>query len=409
MTTPTMKVVFPAPPPTTNELTPLQRTQLVRKTKKIEQLLGTTPHLIDMSIKPPGPIRISLPYDTSRRRLTKTRRASIDSTTSSSSSGSLSSPVQRSSSVSSSISPRRVKTDSPSSRCSTPTITSIGSNERWPSNGKTPMLRLAMESLTLETIQASPLPTVPHSHMPPKLHNSPRNSLVLDSATFIIPTQNSLRKKKMDRLRKKLGSDVPFDLVFPKDSDTDEASENSPPPSRIKSTRVNRDKECPPLPAPVPRARKSKAPRISNTRDSIVDAASIHRAKRQPQRRPRPPSGTKNFKRVNQRLSLIIESPDEHGAGCTEEFGLHVSRIASNEFDDADVLSEWFGTEIKLWSTRKGYEGWNNSTTAPAVSANATLELPFGSRGTVERKKRPSSYRKPPPPLPVVVASNDRL
>jgi len=44
------KVVFPAPPPTTNELTPQQRAQLIRQAKKIEQLLGSTPYLVDTSV-----------------------------------------------------------------------------------------------------------------------------------------------------------------------------------------------------------------------------------------------------------------------------------------------------------------------------------------------------------------------
>ncbi len=39
--------VFPVPPPTNNDLTLLQRTRLLRKAKKIEQLLGITPHLVE--------------------------------------------------------------------------------------------------------------------------------------------------------------------------------------------------------------------------------------------------------------------------------------------------------------------------------------------------------------------------
>jgi len=48
------KVVFPAPPPTTNELTPQQRAQLIRQAKKIEQLLGSTPYLVDTSVVSTG-------------------------------------------------------------------------------------------------------------------------------------------------------------------------------------------------------------------------------------------------------------------------------------------------------------------------------------------------------------------
>jgi len=48
------KVVFPAPPLTTNKLTAQQRTQLVRKARKIEQLLGSTPRLVDTSVRTLG-------------------------------------------------------------------------------------------------------------------------------------------------------------------------------------------------------------------------------------------------------------------------------------------------------------------------------------------------------------------
>ncbi|PFH49713.1 hypothetical protein AMATHDRAFT_62559 [Amanita thiersii Skay4041] len=43
------KVYFPPPPPTTNTLTPRQRAHLRRSTKKLTQILGVTPHLVDMN------------------------------------------------------------------------------------------------------------------------------------------------------------------------------------------------------------------------------------------------------------------------------------------------------------------------------------------------------------------------
>jgi hypothetical protein len=44
------KVVFPPPPPTTNSLTAPQRAQLLRKTRKLEKILGTAPHLVDTTV-----------------------------------------------------------------------------------------------------------------------------------------------------------------------------------------------------------------------------------------------------------------------------------------------------------------------------------------------------------------------
>ncbi|TFY51684.1 hypothetical protein EVJ58_g10438 [Rhodofomes roseus] len=40
-------VRFPPPPPTSNNLTPKQRTQLMRSSKKLSQVLGSTPHVLD--------------------------------------------------------------------------------------------------------------------------------------------------------------------------------------------------------------------------------------------------------------------------------------------------------------------------------------------------------------------------
>lgn len=47
-----MKVVFPMPPPTTNDLSSHQRTQLRRKAMKLEQIFGATPRLLDNTSEP---------------------------------------------------------------------------------------------------------------------------------------------------------------------------------------------------------------------------------------------------------------------------------------------------------------------------------------------------------------------
>ena len=86
-------------------------------------------------------------------------------------------------------------------------------------------------------------------------------------------------------------------------------------------------------------------------------------------------SASADFHRVSKRLSFIIENPDEHKAGTLSEYGLQVTRVSSD--DGVDVISEWFGANMNIWSGKHGHE-------------NAS-----------ERKRRPSSYRKPPPPVPV--------
>ncbi|KAF9524439.1 hypothetical protein CPB83DRAFT_613127 [Crepidotus variabilis] len=44
---PLTSIVYPAPPPTNNTLDPEQRTRLLRSTRKLEAVLGATPHLVD--------------------------------------------------------------------------------------------------------------------------------------------------------------------------------------------------------------------------------------------------------------------------------------------------------------------------------------------------------------------------
>ena len=51
---PISKVVFPAPPPTFNRLSSQQRALLMRKAKKIEQVLGIPPRLVDVCHKETG-------------------------------------------------------------------------------------------------------------------------------------------------------------------------------------------------------------------------------------------------------------------------------------------------------------------------------------------------------------------
>ena len=46
----TDSIVFPSPPPTSNNLTFEQRAQLRKSTSKLRRLLGTTPHLLDTDI-----------------------------------------------------------------------------------------------------------------------------------------------------------------------------------------------------------------------------------------------------------------------------------------------------------------------------------------------------------------------
>lgn len=394
------KIVYPVPPPTTNSLTAHQRAQLIRSTKKIGRILGSTPHLVDTgNSNAPGkshitqdfsgavltclvePMHIQLPFGVAERY--SFPRSSMDSISSSSSSTSLNSSLrslERSeSSCSSTQSIRSTSTRAGSVRSKKSTA-SWDSSDSWPSR-KPPMLRLAVTS-PLETIPASPLvgstPSIyTHSRasfikededqrftISPSNSSSPGDSPT--SPSFTIPSATTERRQKMDRLRRKLGEGVPLDLVFPAGDEL---------------FLVSREKELPQAPPPTPRTPKT-AGRISSARDSIA-SVSPHRAPRKfiapKASRPAPPPPTPAEVRrrretkeevkiyhpysgmaqrnMKEKLYSIIESPDEHGSGCSEEFGLSRTGTPSS------VESEWYGSDdesaVRSWSTRRGYEGWS--------------------------------------------------
>lgn len=61
---------------------------------------------------------------------------------------------------------------------------------------------------------------------------------------------------------------------------------------------------------------------------------------------------------MKEKLFSIIESPDEHGSGCSEEFGF------SGPGTPSSMESEWYGSDdesaVGSWSTRRGYQGWSD-------------------------------------------------
>ncbi|KAG5646057.1 hypothetical protein DXG03_004480 [Asterophora parasitica] len=281
-------VLFPAPPPTINALTVAQRARLVRSSNKLGRILGTTPHFIDCeSVE-----------ETTRGSMdtASSSRASFDSESSTSS-------LSRSSSMRSrkSLPPpphaqsaRRQSTDGPVRKAS----------------NSTPMLRLALTPM-LAPIPASPLS--PH-------HHAPAMSLTLDAPpasspddycdfalapehsptapTFTILTPTATRRRKMDKLRRTLGDEVPLALVFPSfssceyDSDYDSSRSVSPSPSPSASeseesletpttsplaptTPLDAESCCDssrqpaPAPAPVVRLRTTPPRKITHARDSL--------------------------------------------------------------------------------------------------------------------------------------------
>ncbi|KAJ8518712.1 hypothetical protein ONZ45_g4264 [Pleurotus djamor] len=434
----TTKIVFPPPPPTTNTLTSQQRKQLLRSTKKLGRVLGSTPQLLDATdayghacFAGPFMAYRDEPFpDPFRRQSMDTLKSSLPSATSSpatSRSATPSSTVSRSSSTR--LSKSRSFKSSPAA-----TTSKV--------SARPPLLRLAFNSLVastpLETIPASPLSPpppvyssfsdslagtiledIPLSYSIQPNTPSPRDSLI--EPDFIIPSQTAVRKQKMDRLRRMLGDDVPQELVFPRTLDIEDASAHDdestlvslPPSPKFTITTEHFVLPVAP-PPPTPRTSSpSKLPR-NNSRDSL-SLPSVHRAQRirrvpvpnydpslpttfttihistptpvsipKYQLSPESPSSPSSLSspspltiKKKKRLTSVVECPDEHGTGCGEEFSFlhgksHPYATSTTPYVGGDAAApvslsvNASGVSVKLWSTRKGYDGWAHVSQAQA-------------------------------------------
>ncbi|KAJ6516906.1 hypothetical protein C8R47DRAFT_1032392 [Mycena vitilis] len=254
------KIAFPTPPPTTNALTSQQRSQLLRTTQKLGRLLGTTPALIEESDSMPSMLPLNL------QRLAVPLHIQLSSTyddddalvryPSSDTSGSERGSLKRNSSVSSGY--------SSNSGRSSPSTQSVHVNESWPKADR-PFLRIATKrSSKLAAIPqspppgASPPPSYTYSPEPAHTSFTIRPIPVSRAYTapppppaFAIPSNNSMRRQKMDRLRRTLGDGVPLDMVFPEEEthavlsyssasseeDLPRTARSPPPPHRIRAAR----------------------------------------------------------------------------------------------------------------------------------------------------------------------------
>jgi hypothetical protein len=271
-------------------------------------------------------------------------------------------------------------------------------------------------------------------------NHSPRNSTTTPMLTT--PSPGCIRRQKMDRLRKKFGSGVPLDLVFPKiSSEASEYSPATPPPSGGPRSNAKAQPHMPQMPVTDPKQEaKTAAGRFKNTRSRTISlsdaiATSVRHARSQSfdsppslkvdvrQVRPRSAPAA-NGQKPNGRLSLIMESPEEHRINHMDNGGLEHSPSHSSSVNETDSGLECFLASTSAKSLID--EGWHTNpvrtafdheicpttglsigsqllkrpATAPsAVSRSASWD-PSGDSPPVEIKRRPSSYRKPPPPIP---------
>ncbi|KAJ7125525.1 hypothetical protein C8R43DRAFT_1240820 [Mycena crocata] len=307
------KITSPSPPPTTNSLTSQQRSQLLRTTQKLGRLLGTTPALIEETDSMPSNLplnlqRLSVPlhiqlssvYDDDDALVRYPSSETVVSSASSHGSSSL----KRSSSLSSQYSMK-----------SRQLTTSVHVNESWPKAGR-PFLRIAVKRPSkLEAIPQSPpangSPPPPYSPEPAHTSFTIRPipatrrpaSAPPPLPSFSLPSTNSLRRQKMDRLRRTLGDGVPLDLVFPDE-------ETHPVPILCTPSAASSDED---LPRRVPRPRSSQTPRISAARDSLV-VPTAHAPRQRffvqhSRPAPPPPSPTppRSLLRAEKKLSIIAE------------------------------------------------------------------------------------------------------
>ena len=168
--------------------------------------------------------------------------------------------------------------------------------------------------------------------------------------TFTIPTSHTHRKAKMDRIRKKLGSEVPYKLVFPEDFER--GHDKSTNHKSLNSEKL--------LPRRRDAVMKSDRP-LSTLPDfspAYLPSPSIGRLERR-----RPPTV---IKAANEKLSLIPECLDESSGGSAVDF----------------------------WGMKDGIARCHN-TTEPRLSMCSQNS----AQCAVRSAKRPPSYRKPPPPI----------
>ncbi|KAG7095267.1 hypothetical protein E1B28_006040 [Marasmius oreades] len=345
------KIVSPPPPLTSNTLTHGQRARLMRTTKKLGQVLGSTPHLLDdKSTRSPTPVSEDWSDDEDEWHRPVSRSSNRGSSSRSTYSISASSRVSRSASVS---------TRSTTSSASSHTEASWSSHSTRP-----PLLRLALSSFSQRRSSISSRclssPTSSNTSdeedarftLQTHVEENPRDSLI--SPTFRIPSLNTVRLQKMDRIRKKLGDGVPVELVFPVADSDAEANTSHLKTSTVVHITSSLDTlaftTLPPPPPPPPPSHRARPVRshYAGARDSIV-STSAHRGPRVkrkpvPKLDPTDPPNTPSKSKHN-RLSLILETPHEVDI-----------LIESKVSYTSERISEWFSEdENEQWVDYKTY------------------------------------------------------
>ncbi|KIY47718.1 hypothetical protein FISHEDRAFT_74384 [Fistulina hepatica ATCC 64428] len=245
-------VVFPVPPPTSNTLSKHQRRQMLKSTNKLARILGCTPRFMEESTCNTAIRRLrssSSIVDSKRALLTDDavvllffsyqQKRNVDDDLSSESSSDPGSPTRHATlrrSDSTRLSPQpcahlsrsssrssRVQKSPPSSRRSSLEICRA-SHESQCSTLSQPQLpstlSLPLPGLSLSKDVAADQKCESQKHHGPSLYaqlNTSEEALAPAPPTFLLPSTNTVRRQKMDRLKRTLGDDVPVAMVFPEE------------------------------------------------------------------------------------------------------------------------------------------------------------------------------------------------
>ncbi|KZT12639.1 uncharacterized protein LAESUDRAFT_739990 [Laetiporus sulphureus 93-53] len=288
---------FPPPPPTSNNLTAEQRAQLMRTNKKLGQLLGSTPHVLDFcytsaSSRSATPVRVteSKPLWNvfkKRGRSKSTPRVVDEDDEDEDDFVRVHAPPRPSTSTSSASS---VKSHG-----------SVDSERLWRTPYRPSQLPPLLQLVPPKSKSKSkPRPEAVSSSQ----HEGEDEVSAPDSPgapAFNITSDAAMRRNKMLRLTRKLGEGVPVDLVFPQQTDADSEDEIETP--------------LPETPASDTKLPFSYAlPTISEDLPSEPRSPLRHDTASQP---PRKTSFAREYERLPSYYDAVrvVDGPDEHGAG----------------------------------------------------------------------------------------------
>ncbi|KAK7689611.1 hypothetical protein QCA50_007404 [Cerrena zonata] len=199
-------LLYTSPPPTVNNLDSEQRARLMKSTRKLGAMLGATPQLVEVGERP-NPIPISFrPTGLSKPATLKTkshrRHGSIFDAFPEIS------PYSSSSSASSSQVSLPPVAEHRSSVDTLPIPKSFSTNPRRSGDAPRPLV------LRLNTPVSSSNPVSPDSAKTIKFSELKGGMRTPTPATPITPTPSEVRRKRMAKLTRTLGENVPPELVF---------------------------------------------------------------------------------------------------------------------------------------------------------------------------------------------------